>query len=61
MRRFLILLGNDAAAADKAADTVASLMADAPTSLAATAFAATIVGGVIAIALSADIALRGAL
>lgn len=61
MRRFLILLGNDAAAADKAVDTVASLTTDAPISIAATAFAATIVGGVVAIGLIADIALRGAL
>lgn len=51
MRCLLRLLGNDAASADRAAEITASLIADAPTSLAATYYAATIVAGVIAIGL----------
>lgn len=61
MRFLLRLLGNDAASANRAAETTASLVADAPTSLAATAFAATIVGGIVAVAIALDIALGGAL
>lgn len=57
MRFLLRLLGNDAASADRAAETTASLVADEPTSLAATGFAATIIAGVIAIGLGLDIAM----
>jgi hypothetical protein len=58
MRFLLRLLGNDAASADRAAETTASLIADAPVSLAATSFAATIVAGVVALGLGLDIATR---
>lgn len=55
MRFLLRLLGNDAASADRAAETTASLVADASTSLEAAAFAASLVAGVIAIGLAAEI------
>lgn len=56
MRTILALLGADADSAAKAAATTKSLAADPASMRAATLFAATIVGGIFALGLLADIA-----
>ena len=56
MRFLLRLLGNDAATADRATDVTKSLTADVPTSMAATAYAASLIGSILAMGLLIDIA-----